>query len=128
MKKIAVLVLLATLTSLPSEAAERAVVYAIADRGGEGIPAGIWVMASDGSSPRQLTSATEDYEPSWSPDRSKIAFLRYGVTEPAPGVERYSTYLWTMDADGSNQMSIAETDDFDWSPDGDRVVFAEGVD
>ena len=85
-------------------------------------------MGSDGSSPRRLTRATEDYEPRWSPDRSKIAFLRYGLTEVAPGVQRFSSYLWTMDADGSDEVSIAETDSFDWSPDGSRIVFGESVD
>jgi Tol biopolymer transport system component len=79
----------------------------------------LFSVRSDGSAPRQLTDFTDSdaINASWSPDGSKIAFVRYW-REP----ERWRIY--TMDADGSGRreldrryrLSVA------WFPDGKHLL------
>ena len=60
----------------------------------------------------------DDYSPAWSPDGSKIAFqsIRDGNWE-----------IYSMDADGSNQINLSNDAGYDgfpsWSPDGSRIIF-----
>jgi TolB protein len=78
----------------------------------------LWVMNSDGSGKRQLTSEYSE-SPSWSPDGSKIAFTaagRINVINP-DGTGRAELPV----AGGSS----AEWDSaVDWSPEGSRIAFA----
>ena len=83
----------------------------------------IFIMNSDGTGERNLTNDPgHDYEPVWSPDGSRIAFLSF----------RDGTYqVYAMNADGSNPFVVA--DDLGaggitsrmprWSPDGSRLAF-----
>ncbi len=80
----------------------------------------IYTMESDGSNQTRLTNNPGyDISPKWSPDGTKIAFLRSNVFQ-------YDD-IYVMNADGSNQtrltnnLVIAEPPD--WSPDGTRIVF-----
>ena len=94
----------------------------------------IYSMNSDGSNLRDLSAgsgAASDTEPDWSPDGSRVAFvrtLRAGAPE-----------IWVMNADGSGArrviqlspgtgISSASVGDFSiqprWSPDGGRLAFA----
>jgi TolB protein len=57
----------------------------------------IWVMNSDGTNLRQLTTNGGD-QPSWSADGKKIAFVSYDYTKYDP--ENNGT-LWVMNSDGS---------------------------
>ena len=73
-------------------------------------------MNADGSGRTQLTDDdTEDYDPTWSPDGSKIAFSQ-------------DRAIHVMNADGSELRRI--TDNFysnrtpAWSPDGTRIAYA----
>lgn len=94
----------------------------------------IWVINADGSNELRLTTtASTDTEPAWSPDGSKIAFAKSGSgisvinadgTNEAPitavngnkspawspdGTKiayRGSSGVWTMDANGANQVRI----------------------
>ena len=65
---------------------------------------GIWVAAVGGgrASAVQLTTAGES-NPSYSPDGSRIAFNRGGN-------------IWTMNADGSDQVLVAAGGDPSWGP------------
>jgi Tol biopolymer transport system component/serine/threonine protein kinase/Tfp pilus assembly protein PilF len=83
----------------------------------------IYVMNANGSGdPQRLTFNTvDDKAPSWSPDGRKIAFDNVRVT----GIE---SDLYVMDADGSNQINITNTQGYDtraaWSSDGRKIAFA----
>jgi Tol biopolymer transport system component len=78
----------------------------------------VWVMNADGSGAANLTADNPyDYDdrPAWSPDGSKIAFLRglYGN-------------LYTMSPDGSGLTSLITTttglENVTWSPDGSKMA------
>jgi Tol biopolymer transport system component len=82
----------------------------------------ILITNADGSGRRlRLTSGPENYEyPNWSPDGTKIAFVR-------------DYDIWVMNADGSAERNLTNTayevygegrERFpDWSPDGTKIVF-----
>jgi TolB protein len=57
----------------------------------------IWVMSSDGSSPRRLV---EGHEPSWSPDRKSIAFVRPSIDPKNNGT------IWVICPDGSGLKQL----------------------
>jgi len=81
----------------------------------------IYVMNADGSGvARRLTYAEgKDYDPSWSPDGTRIAFVskRDGDWE-----------IWLMDPDGTGLVNLTQNKsnetDPSWSPDGSRIAFA----
>ena len=86
----------------------------------------IYAAAVDGSTPptppTRLTSGTNDVAPSWSPDGSKIVFMRENAADPG----RYSIVV--MNADGSDQRVVGSQDGVDdvnpaWSTDGRSIVF-----
>ena len=66
-----------------------------------------------------LTPGIHEFGPVWSPDGTKIAFVRL-----MPDMQ-YD--IWVMDADGSNQMPLTTHPANDaapaWSPDGSRIAF-----
>jgi len=77
-------------------------------------------VAADGSGTTNLTRSGEpEYEAAWSPDGTRIAFIR------ASGDAE--TDLYVMNADGSGQARLPSTDLLErrpaWSPDGTKVAF-----
>jgi Tol biopolymer transport system component/predicted Ser/Thr protein kinase len=92
----------------------RIVYYSVADRN-------IWVMGSDGSNPKQLTSnagGTGNFLPQVSPDGHYIVFYS----------DRAGSFqIWRMDSDGNNpkQLTDSPLEGFgsDCSPDGKWVVY-----
>jgi len=79
----------------------------------------IWVVGADGSSPRRITNvqaAASVWEPAWSPAGSRIAFVH---------AEFGSEGIWTMNADGSDQILVAAGYNWrpTWSPDGTQIAY-----
>ena len=88
-----------------------------------GLPGyGIWTVNTDGTGARQVSTdpeniASNDTDPAWSPDGSKIAFVRNGE-------------LHVMNADGSGRRvlvgpgSPSRVADPEWSPSGSEIAFS----
>jgi dipeptidyl aminopeptidase/acylaminoacyl peptidase len=83
----------------------------------------LWLVPSDGGEPVQLTRGTDDTAPAWSPDGSRIAFLR-GGDGPAQ--------VWLLPVGGGEPRPLTElplgAGPPRWSPDGTRLAFAAPVD
>jgi TolB protein len=78
----------------------------------------IWSMRADTTHVRRLTSSPAmEFDPTWSPDGSRIAYRHW----PHNGTSR----IFVMTADGSDQRNLTRKDAWgpDWSPDGRRIAF-----
>ena len=81
----------------------------------------IYVMNADGAAQTRITISpkSDDWNPNWSPDGSKIAFVskRNGISE-----------IYVMNVDGSEptRLTFNKSRDWDstWSPDGSKIAFA----
>ncbi|MFN8672192.1 MAG: hypothetical protein U0457_08965 [Candidatus Sericytochromatia bacterium] len=79
----------------------------------------IFSMDSNGFHRKQLTSIGENFDPIWSPDGEKIAFIS----------NRTGSYeVWLMNKDGSGQRRLTNTgatraNNPIWSSDGQRILF-----
>lgn len=88
-----------------------------------GPQSGLYVTNPDGTGLSKLPSVPGDTDPAWSPDGSKIAFVRF---------REGGTGIWVMNADGTGARRITDggpdVDGTDlgpaWSPDGSRIAFA----
>ena len=82
----------------------------------------IWVAATSGGAPMQLTRSGHDSSPVWSPDGKTLAFLssRSGDSQ---------VYLMAMDGGEPRQFTHLSTgaDIVKWSPDGKTIAFTSGV-
>jgi TolB protein len=86
----------------------------------------IFTMNADGSQLRQLTqksARTEDGQPQWSPDGTKIAFVRTNTTTKPT----QKGAIEIMNADGSHIRRLTpfriDATDPHWSPNGQRLLF-----
>ena len=79
----------------------------------------IYVMFADGRNQVRLTNhPTYDFDPDWSPDGTKIAFVS---TRVGNGFK-----IFVMDADGKNPIRLTDERSEkhpDWSPDGGKIAF-----
>lgn len=92
--------------------------------GGEGI----WVANADGSDATKLVD--DGSVPAWSPDGSTIAFARPDLSKTVSfgdGSSGTPSYLYLMDADGTNVRRLTDGDFSDyspaWSPEGSQIAF-----
>jgi Tol biopolymer transport system component len=87
---------------------------------------GIWIVNANGTGAHQVTTdpqsvASLDHEPAWSPDGSKIVFVRGSPAD-----------LYVMNADGTGGSTnltasfATGANDPSWSPLGDKIAFSTG--
>ena len=111
-------------TSVPTEPGpaaceEMIFTYSFHSRGGAG--SNILAICPDGSDPRQVTRDGQNMSPSWSPDRSQIAYLSY---------RSGSLQLHIVNKDGSNDRQLTSGSDLAasraiWLPDGYRIALVD---
>jgi dipeptidyl aminopeptidase/acylaminoacyl peptidase/CubicO group peptidase (beta-lactamase class C family) len=83
----------------------------------------LWLVPRAGGDARQLTRGGGDQAPGWSPDGTRIAFLRASDGPPQ---------LWHLPADGGEAERLTSlplgAGAPVWSPDGTRIAFTAPVD
>lgn len=76
----------------------------------------VWAIDADGTDLIRLThSPGPDFDPSWSPDGTQIAFRSERSGEPE---------IWVVNADGSGQRRLVGGLSPAWAPDGSLIAFS----
>jgi Tol biopolymer transport system component len=86
----------------------------------EDVPTRVVVVKDDGTDPRRVSGArfrANPALPQWSPDGSRIAFVR---ADPAGGPRAFDTYI--VNADGSGERRLGDGTLPVWTTDGRSVV------
>jgi Tol biopolymer transport system component len=81
---------------------------------------------ADGSGLTRLTTGQHDDTPLWSPDGKQLAFR--DVVNPTQQVWRYAIGVVNADGTGRRMLTAPEENTshslYDWSPDGDRILYS----
>jgi Tol biopolymer transport system component len=80
-------------------------------------PQTIWTVDEDGANATPVVANA--YEAAWSPDGTKLAFVRFVVRLPQRGIDR----IFVTDADGSNPRRVVDGTSPSWSPDGTKLAY-----
>ncbi len=94
----------------------------------------LFAVRPDGTGRRDLTPGPgAEHDPIWSPDGSKVIFVRDFYGNPPGGASSrggpsIKTAIFVMNADGSNPRRVLSCGqqcpaDFAWSPDGSKIAF-----
>jgi TolB protein len=76
----------------------------------------VWSINADGTGLTRLTRSPDpEFDPTWSPDGTRIAFRFERNGDPE---------IWLMSADGSGRHRLARGLSPAWSPDGSRIAYA----
>lgn len=92
-----------------------------------GTEGGVYTMTAEGSRVVRLTDGP-DLLPEWSPDGSRIAFVRGGyaeITDDDPSPAYANRNVWVVGSDGSGVRQVTDGrwhGSAGWSPDGERLV------
>ncbi|SRR6266498_37952 len=79
----------------------------------------IWIVDPNGPLRKQISHAGHAENPKWSPDGSRILFIR------RPKAASTHRELWVVNADGSGERKLGTAQNVvaaDWSPDGFRIA------
>jgi Tol biopolymer transport system component len=92
-----------------------------------GTKEGIYTMTADGGQVRRVTDGP-DFFPEWSPEGTRIAFVRGGfaeITDDDPSPAYANRNAWVVNSEGSSPRQVTHGrwhGSADWSPDGQRLV------
>ncbi len=90
----------------------------------------LWLLATDGSTERQLTRGQKDADPQWSPDGRWIAFTTRRAKPDGGGLED-EAQLYLIAADGGEAVPVTDYPTgiaaLRWFPDSRRIAFVSWV-
>ena len=89
----------------------------------------VWLVESDGSGARMLVDSA--LSPTWSPDGSRLAFIRPNVGVADDAVVSVGDTLYVVNADGSGMRALTDGSQrvggLHWAPNGAWIAFHAGA-
>lgn len=96
----------------------------------EGYDTSLWIVPTNGGTPRQLTAGPRDGGAQWSPDGKTIAFMRTETAAPAEG-RRPSGQIYLLSLEGGEARPLTDlprgASGPVWSPDGTKIAFSSST-